>query len=82
MDKNRNSRVSTFDEDIDPGDPIGELAEFQVTPSSGFLDQLFRNIDRHLLGVQLLDSVRFCMREFFIEYWQIAVCILTGKKKN
>ena len=80
--KKHYNNSATDPDDIDPGDPIRELGEFQITPSSGFLEQLLHRIERHLLGVQLLDSIRICIRELFIEYWHLAISAFTGKKRK
>ena len=82
---NENANANNHDlesEGLDPGEPISELAGLQIQTSSNFQSRLLRRIERRLLNTDLLESVRFCIREMFIEYWHLIMLIITGKENK
>ncbi|MBC8425806.1 hypothetical protein H8E07_16955 [bacterium] len=53
-------------DDIDPGEPIAELAALRETPADGFLDRVRHSVQRRLLVAQAADfSLGIFMRTMF-----------------
>ena len=68
--------------DVDPGDPIAELAGFQEVPESEFLNKLVRRIERRVLSVDVLEFARQGMRELFLEYWKFITSFVKSDGKD
>jgi hypothetical protein len=61
--------------DIDPGEPVAELADLQLKPSLGFFDRLRSAIDRRVLGVECVDVSRNALAAMFCEFWAMIMSL-------
>ena len=62
--------------DVDPGEPVAELADLQVEPAASFSRRIIRRIDTKIFGSQLVDLGTRGLREFFISYWNVLASLL------
>lgn len=68
--------------DVDPGEPIRELAELEDAAAPGFFQQLINRIDRRLLGGDMIELGWQAIREFFFAYWSLLVSIVAPGEKD
>ena len=80
MTSNSNDRDGQGD--VDPGEPISELADLAEDPPPGFLSRLSRRIDIKVLGTQLIDLGRSGVGSFFSFYWNLLTSLLSGGKDD
>lgn len=81
-DDNRRDGGGDETGDVDPGEPIQELADLEETPTPGFFQRLVDSIERRLLGADLIDLARRAVREFFHAYWNLVMSLLKGDEKD
>jgi hypothetical protein len=66
--------------DIDPGEPVAELAGLELTPAAGFFARLRNRIERNLLGVECVDVSKNALADMFCEFWHMIMSLFAGAK--
>lgn len=65
----------TSDDDIDPGEPIEDLAGFEEETAEGFLSRIRGRINRRMLASQTLDlNIKFFMdavRDYILVIFEV-----------
>jgi hypothetical protein len=85
MNENRPPDISPVpdpDADVDPGEPIRELAELEDAPPADFLTTVVRKIERRLLGVNVLEFTRNSFWELCREYWDLIMSMVKGEDRQ
>ena len=80
--KKVNKNLESEGEEIDPGEPIQELADLALLISPEFIPRLFRRFERRLLTVDLLDLNQVGIREMFLEYWHLVASFLWNNQSK
>lgn len=57
--------------DVDPGEPIAELADLRESPPPAFIRRVVDGVDRRLLGGAAMDLPWFGLSEVILEYLTI-----------
>lgn len=61
--------------DIDPGEPITELANVELTTSDGFFDRLRGRLQRRLLSAEFVDASCQGLTDMFREFWAMIMSL-------
>lgn len=69
-------------QDVDPGQPIAELAAFGVTPGRHFLDRVRRKIGRRVLTADVLDFSTASPFSVFLEFLAVVFEGLGGRNRG
>ncbi len=67
-------------EDVDPGQPIAELAGFEYDVSGSLLGRIRRSIGRRTAAAQVTSFAMDMPSLIFKEFWQLFVQIFDSKK--
>jgi hypothetical protein len=61
--------------DIDPGETVAELAQLELTPTTGFFARLRNRIERKMLGVECVDATKNGLVGMFCEFWHMIMSL-------
>lgn len=68
--------------DIDPGEPVAELAQLELTPAAGFFTRLRNRIERKLLGVECVDATKNGLVDMFCEFWHMIMSLFAPAESD
>ncbi len=80
-DNKYNGPDEPFDDDVDPGEPIAELAELEHPSSEGLFAKVVRAVERRKLGADGLELARVGLHEMFRSYWGMLASFFEGKSR-
>jgi hypothetical protein len=62
---------SDTDAEVDPGEPITELADLKESPSEEFASRVLDGVNRRMLAADTVESSWWGITKLFLEYFQM-----------
>lgn len=78
-ERQRTGGGATDPEDVDPGEPIAELADLTEDPPNDFLARVVDGMERRIFAAHVFDLPWFGFGRIFREYWSLLVGLFAGR---
>ncbi|MFH1278623.1 MAG: hypothetical protein ABIK65_09610 [Candidatus Eisenbacteria bacterium] len=79
IDRQRNGGGGPDEEDVDPGEPIAELAGLGEEAPEDFFGRVVRSVERRVFAAHAFDLPWFGFNQVFREYWSLLVGLFLGR---